>query len=51
MKEWYIYMYVCACVYILYKLLYLLFFGQADCLFSSALKVIHLMLRTTIFVT
>ena len=39
---------VCVCVYMLYKSLYLLFFGLADC---SVLKVIHLMLRAMIFVS
>ena len=37
--------YIHVCVYTLYKTLYLLFFCYTDCLFLSAFKVIHLVLR------
>ena len=45
------YVCLCVCVYILYKLLYLLFFGEANCLFLPSLKAIHLMVKALIFVS
>ena len=44
MKHWYLYMCVCVCAYIIFKT-NSLFFRYTDCLFLSAVKVIHLMLR------
>ena len=46
-----IYTCVSVCVYILYKSLHWLFFGSAGCLFLSAWKVIHLMLKAMAFVS
>ena len=44
MKEWYMYMCVCLCVYILYKSLYLLFFCQNECWILPVFRIIQIML-------
>ena len=50
MKQWYVHVRVCLCVYALEIIMFTIF-RLADCLLLPALQVIHLMLIVTIFVS